>query len=311
MTDNRTQKQLNTKTQLIELLKYLKNQELEFRLNEPLAKHTTMGVGGKCSLMLFPKTTNDILDTLPLLNKLKLKFFILGGGSNIIFSEKKLHAVVIKMKNLQNIIKTNTTVVADAGTPMGKVLSFCQKNGLSGLEFTAGVPSTVGGATVMNFGSYGKCLGDFAEEITIINNQGKILTIPREKLNFSYRHNRLSKNHIILKTKFKMKPESPLKIKKTISEFIAKRKKTQPLESKNSGCIFKNKNGFSSGKLIEEAGLKNLRIGDAGISAKHANFIVNLGHATSSNVLALIKKVQRSVLKKFGILLEPEVRIIE
>ena len=278
-----------------------------------LRHHSTFRIGGVADFFVAPKNFNELADVLAIAQRKKLKYVIIGNGSNILFSDKGFRGMVIKLANgLGNVEINGTRVNVGAGMMLSTLVSKLASGGIAGLEFAYGVPATVGGAVVMNFGSFGKWIGALVRRVKVINNDNLTEVELREKdLKFGYRtSNLLQKGFVDTHVEFKLKKKRPKIIKKNIRAILEKRRATQPLGIPNAGCIFKNPPGDFAGRLIEEAGLAGKRIGDAQVSTKHANFIVNLGNATASDVIALIRKIQKTVKAKFGIRLVPEIKVV-
>jgi UDP-N-acetylmuramate dehydrogenase len=278
------------------------------KLNEPLAKQTTFGIGGPAAWFYEAKTQEELIKAVKLARKLKIPFFILGSGSNLLVSDKGWRGLVIKVKSQKSKVK-GTEIIADAGVILAKLVQVAADNSLAGLEIGAGIPGTIGGALVGNAGTGDQWLGDLVESVEIINEAGRIQKLTREDCQFGYRTSRFkTTKEIILRVILLLEKNDPPKIKQRIEVIMAKRK-NQPQE-KSAGSIFKNPPDRPAGQLIEEAGLKGKRIGQAQISPQHANFIVNLGGARADDVLRLIKLAKAVVKKKFGIELEEEICLL-
>lgn len=278
------------------------------KLNEPLAKQTTFGIGGPAALFYEAKTKEELIKAVKLARELKISLFILGSGSNILASDKGFRGLVIRIQNTECRIQ-NTRIVAEAGTPLAKVVEEAARNSLSGLEIGVGVPGTLGGAIVGNAGTRDQWIGDLVESVEILDQEGQIRRLSQKDCQFGYRSSRFQKTkEIIVKIALKLRKGNPEKIKEKIAVILAKRK-SQPKE-KSAGSIFKNPQDKPAGQLIEQCGLKGKRIGQARISPQHANFIVNLGGAKASDVVQLIKLAKTEVRKRFGIELEEEICLL-
>lgn len=276
--------------------------------NYPLKKLTTIKVGGDALLFFAPKKTEEIFEAINFSEKNSIPIFILGGGSNCIFGDGIIERLIISMKNLKEIKIRENKIIAQAGVKTQEILRECENKNLSGLEFTAGVPATVGGMIYMNFGSMGKEICEYLKRVTIIKGT-ETKTLEKNELKFSYRKG--IQDGIIIEAEFELEIKDKEEIKEVKRKVISMRKEKQPVDKKTAGCIFKNPPGNFAGKLIEEAGLKGKRIGDAMVSLKHANFIENVGNAKFEDVKNLIEYIKEKVYKKFGINLEEEVVIIE
>ena len=287
-----------------------KNKFGEIINNELLKKHCSMHVGGKCKMFCMPKTLRQLIDVLRYVGKNKIKYFILGNGTNVIFKDNGYDGVVICLNKFQQITQTKTGVCVDAGVGLFKLNTYLAKNNLAGIEWSYGIPGTVGGAVCMNAGAYGNEIGDFVEKVEVIENYKKKI-IKSKKLQFSYRNSIvLQKKIIVTKVWLKLNKDSSEKILKNQKLFLAKRKITQPIEFYNSGSIFKKVDGESAGKIIDNLGLKNVKINGAEVSNLHANFIINKGNSTAQDVVDLIQKIKKLVLQKTGKVLEEEVIIV-
>jgi len=276
--------------------------------NEPMAKHTTFGIGGPTDLFYEAKTREELVGAVKLVRKLKIPYFIVGGGSNLLISHRGIRGMAIEIRNTEYEIR-DTKIFADAGVSLRKLAQTAAKKSLSGLEFAVGIPGTVGGAVWGNAGADKEWIGNIVEEVKVLTTKNKIKKLSQTDCRFRYRTSRFKKNkEIILQVVLKLKKDDPEKIREKIGEFLVKRK-NQPKE-KSAGSIFKNPEDKTAGWLIDQCGLKGKKIGNAQISPKHANFIVNLGKAEADDVVQLIKFAKREVFKKFGIKLEEEISLI-
>ncbi|MEO0231978.1 MAG: UDP-N-acetylmuramate dehydrogenase [candidate division WOR-3 bacterium] len=276
--------------------------------NYPLKRLTTIRVGGNALFFFAPERMEEIFEAINFSEKNSIPIFILGGGSNCIFGDGIIERLVISMKNLREIKTEGNKLIAQAGVKTQEILKECEDKNLSGLEFIAGVPATVGGMIYMNFGSMGKEICEYLKRVVIIKER-EIKTLERNELKFSYRKG--IQDGIIIEAEFELEMKDKKEIKEAKRRVIFMRKEKQPIDKKTAGCIFKNPPGNFAGKLIEEAGCKGKRIGDAMVSLKHANFIENMGNAKFEDVKNLIEYIKERVYKKFGINLEEEVIIIE
>ncbi|MEO0252513.1 MAG: UDP-N-acetylmuramate dehydrogenase [candidate division WOR-3 bacterium] len=276
--------------------------------NYPLKRLTTIRVGGNALFFFAPERMEEIFEAINFSEKNSIPIFILGGGSNCIFGDGIIERLVISMKNLREIKIEGNKLIAQAGVKTQEILKECEDKNLSGLEFIAGVPATVGGMIYMNFGSMGKEICEYLKRVVIIKER-EIKTLERNELKFSYRKG--IQDGIIIEAEFELEMKDKKEIKEAKRRVIFMRKEKQPIDKKTAGCIFKNPPGNFAGKLIEEAGCKGKRIGDAMVSLKHANFIENMGNAKFEDVKNLIEYIKERVYKKFGINLEEEVIIIE
>jgi UDP-N-acetylmuramate dehydrogenase len=289
-------------------LESFKKLGLKVKTNEPLAKHTTFKIGGPADFFVEVKKEGELLKLLKELKSLKLPYLVLGGGSNLLVADEGFRGVVIKITNYELRI-TNCKIIAGAGVSLGKLVELAAENSLSGLEFAAGIPGTVGGAVRGNAGAWGEAIGDKVKRVKVLTPEGDFKWIDGSDCQFAYRQSRFKKtNEIIWEVELELEKGDKKEIQEKIKENLAKRA-SQPKEP-SAGCIFVNPKPFAAGELIDKCGLKGIRIGDAQISPKHANFIVNLGKAKAAEVIKLIKLIKEKVKEKFGVNLEEEVFIL-
>ena len=280
-------------------------------INESLKKHTTYGIGGPADLMIFPKSKQDLIKVVEIINKNKIQLAILGSGSNVLVSDNGIRGAVISLKNsLKQIEVDDNILYAECGTMLGKIVKHAVKNNLIGLENLNGVPGTLGGALIMNAGAWGGEISENLIHVEVINSKSEIQKIQKKDLNFSYRQSSFNKDDILLSAKFNLKKADKNIIKENFIEAQSGRKKSQPLNKRSAGSLFKNPKNNSAGKLLDEAGLKGFSIGDAKISEKHANFFINDGDASSRDMLMLIKKAHKEVKDKFNVNLSLEVKLM-
>lgn len=291
--------------------KIIKKENIKY--NEEMKNHITMKVGGPCDLMVLPESIDDIKNVIKYAKENDIKYYIIGNGSNLLVLDEGIRGIVIKITNKFGKIEViNDEIIAEAGAGIPKVAQVAKKNSLKGLEFACGIPGTVGGCVCMNAGAYGGEMVDIVKEVTYINEQGEIKTILGKDLDFSYRHSIFSDNKdlVILSATFKLEHGNIDQITKIMSENTLARSTKQPLEYPNFGSVFKRPEGYFVGKLVQDSGLRGKQIGGAQVSEKHTGFIVNKDNATCRDVLDLIKYVQDTVFKKFGVHLNTEVKII-
>ena len=280
-------------------------------MNEPLKKYTTYGIGGPADLMIFPKSKQDLIKVIEIINENKIQLTILGSGSNVLVSDDGIRGVVISLKNsLKQIEVADNILYAECGTMLGKIVKYAVKNDLIGLENLNGVPGTLGGALIMNAGAWGGEISENLVHVELINSKSEVKKIQKKDLNFSYRQSSFDKDDILLSAKFNLKKADKNIIKENFMEAQSGRKKSQPLNKRSAGSLFKNPKNSSAGKLLDDAGLKGFSIGDAKISEKHANFFINDGNASSSDMLMLIKKAHQEVKDRFNVNLSLEVKLL-
>lgn len=292
----------------------LKNLKAEGRcfLDEPLANHTTWGVGGKAKIFVIPKTLEQLIEIVAFCDEQNIKFKTIGFGSNLLFLDSGFDGIVISTKNLdhENSVRDNSIVVG-AGESLTRLSRLALNNGLTGLEWACGIPGTVGGAITQNAGAFGMDISKVLSKVLVYENR-QLLTIKAIDCEFSYRFSRfLNSKSLILDACFTLKQDSKVNIKEKMQLFSSRRLQTQPFE-RSAGSVFKmTKEGAPAGYLIEEAGLKGKQIGGAKISEKHANFIVNNGGASAVDIINLINLIREEVFKKFNVWLETEIEIVE
>jgi len=282
-------------------------------LREPLFKHTSIRIGGRASVFIIPKSEVALSQSLRALKSRKNSIFIIGNGSNLLLPDKGIDGVVIKVGSGLDWVDIKDSIVrVGSGMPLQKLLGFLARKGLHGLEFAAGVPASIGGAVVMNLGAYGKQIGKFVKEVKTLNFNGKPKIWKRKDMHLGYRSSIFqNKKLIVIEVTLKLRKGRPKAIKKKIERVLNMRKSTQPLSVPSAGSIFKNPQDGHAGKLIESCGAKGLRLGDAQVSTKHANFIINLGGARAKDVILLMEKVRKIVKAKTNINLVPEIKIVE
>ena len=280
----------------------------------PMSKYTTFRIGGNASVMLTPTTDEQLASIIKKCKEDNIKPFIIGNGSNMLISDKGLDTVVINMcRTVPKIELVNgDTVVCDAGATMSKVCNFALENGLTGLEFAFGIPGSAGGAAYMNAGAYGGEMKDVLVECRNIDSDGNFGSLKGEELGLAYRTSAYEHNGYIITTLvMKLSKGNKDEIRAKMQELLQRRKDKQPLEYPSAGSTFKRPEGYFAGALIEECGLKGYSVGGAQVSEKHAGFVINKGDASAKDVLDLIKYIQDKVLSEKGVMLEPEVRLIE
>ena len=284
-----------------------RNFESIIKENESLSLHSTMRVGGPAKLAAFPRNSDELSALISLAKENNIRHIIIGNASNILFDDGGFEGLVIFTTAMRTITWNGNTVTAECGASLTGLSAAATKKGLSGLECAFGIPGSIGGAVYMNAGAYGSEISAVLTESTYLQN-GEIRKRTAAEHHFSYRTSIYrSTDDIILSATFTLTPDDPKEIEARASRNMTSRKTKQPLEYPNAGSVFKRPEGAFPGALIEQAGLKGLRIGGAEISEKHANFIVNRGGATASDILSLIRTAQNEVYKQFGIMLETEI----
>lgn len=277
--------------------------------DEPLSSHTWLKIGGPADLFLIPASKNDVSQAVAFCLKEGLPYTILGSGSNVLVGDNGIRGAVIAIhKTLDYMIVDGDTVRAGAGVNVPKFVLDLLKEGFTGMEGLGGIPGSLGGAIIMNAGAYGSEIFEFVTDVEVIRN-GVAVTLRRDEIFYTYRDTDLTKD-IILEVGFRFERGDVVAAKERRKELLAKRKDSQPLDRPNAGSIFKNPTGDYAGRLIEACELKGTRIGDAVVSEKHANFLVNDGHATASHMMRLIALVRDRVRSDHGVELELEVKLL-
>lgn len=281
--------------------------------NEPMSAHTTFRVGGCCDIMAFPNSVESVRGLIMCANASVLNYYVLGNGSNVLFSDKGFRgAIILLSADFSEITVKDDVITAAAGASLQRVCRLALESGLSGMEFAYGIPGTVGGAVYMNAGAYGGEIKDIVSRVTCVNRQGEIITYAADELDLSYRSSRfVNSEEIILSADFKLEKGDSSSIKARMDELMERRKSRQPLEYPSAGSAFKRPEGTFAGLVIEQSGLKGYTVGGAQISEKHANFIINRGGATADDIMTLISEVKKTVKEKTGYELECEIRIID
>lgn len=278
----------------------------ELILDEPLFLHTTLAIGGRATCFFLPKTIGILQEAISLCSEYELPYMILGGGSNILFRDKGYLGMVIGTSQLRGASIGDGWVHALAGEPLPELITRLDQANQQSLNFLAGIPGSLGGAIAMNAGIPEQAIGQEVEEVAILNSATRIEIIPAKYCGFSYRTSLFVKNRLpILWAKMNLNGRAYDRI-----EILNRRRSTQPSSDHSAGCVFKNPPGLSAGRLIEQVGLKGYRVGMAKVSEKHANFIINCGGATSTQVLQLIDIIRRKVYKSSHIQLEMELEVI-
>lgn len=287
---------------------FIKN--YEYYKDISLKKYNTYRLDVKCGYLIYPSNTKELIDLLKYLKESNISYFILGGGSNIILA-KPYFDVVIKLDKLNNIEIKDNIVTAKAGVSLIYLANLCMNNNLNGLAFAGGIPGMVGASTAMNAGAYKEDMASIVKEVKVVTPSLEVVTLTNKDLNYSYRNSFLKehKDYICTEVTLEMNYLDKDKIKETMTSRKKRRIDTQPLDKPSAGSVFRNPEGLSAGKLIEDAGLKGYKIGGAEISTKHANFIVNNGTATYEDILELIDYTKKKIKEIYNIdlILEQEI----
>lgn len=282
------------------------------KTKEELKKHTTFRIGGYADFFVSPGSEEEAALLIKTLNENSIKYYVLGNGSNVLAPDDGYKGVIIYIgEKLSKIEINNNEIDVEAGALLSKTAKEAYKSSLTGMEFAAGIPGSVGGAVVMNAGAYGGEIKDIIVSARVCDNKGNILSLTKEELDLSYRHSVIEeKAYTVLSCKFLLTKGKQEEIKEQMDELSRKRREKQPLEYPSAGSTFKRPEGYFAGKLIEDAGLKGYTVGGAQVSAKHSGFVINTGNATADDVKQLIKNVSEEVYRQFGVCIEPEVKIL-
>lgn len=293
-----------------ELEKLLPREQI--RKEEPMSRHTTFRVGGAAEYFVTP-STGQTPDVVALCRRFELPLTVIGNGSNLLVSDAGLRGVVLELgKTASGICQENgTELVVQAGTLLSETAAFAAKHDLAGMEFAAGIPGSVGGAVVMNAGAYGGEMKDLLSVVRVLTPTGEIKMRPADELDLFYRHSRMmDEKELVLEARICLMPGKEAEIRARMEELRKKRVEKQPLEYPSAGSTFKRPKGYFAGKLIEEAGLRGFRVGDAQVSEKHCGFVINRGAASAAQIVELMRRVQERVKQSSGVDLEPEVRLL-
>ncbi|SDA57070.1 UDP-N-acetylmuramate dehydrogenase [Butyrivibrio sp. INlla18] len=296
---------------LIEAMRQIVSAE-NLLINEPMSRHTTFRTGGPACLFLRPENQEQLKKVMDLVRRLGIEYFVLGNGSNLLVSDEGYDGVIISLSKFNKVeLKGSNQIYVEAGAMNSTIASFARDNSLTGFEFAAGIPGTIGGAMIMNAGAYGGEMAQVVTEVTVLSPEGEIMVLDNNTMEFGYRTSAIkNKGFIVLSVLLTLKRGKEEEITAQMKELAEKRRDKQPLEYPSAGSTFKRPEGYFAGKLIEDAGLRGFSVGDAQVSEKHCGFVVNKGNATSSDIFNLIKEVQKHVYEKFNVKLEPEVIIL-
>lgn len=280
-------------------------------MEEPMKKHTTFRVGGPADVLVQPDET-ALAAILALCRQYHVSYSFIGNGSNLLVGDKGIRGVVIEMTDpMGNIEVDGTKITAQAGAMLSKIANTAASNGLGGMEFAAGIPGSVGGAVVMNAGAYGGEMKDIIEKVYVLDENGAQLELDRDALDLGYRHSCIpEKKYIVTKVVLELVPRNEAEIRSEMKELNEKRAEKQPLQYPSAGSTFKRTEGYFAGKLIMDAGLRGYQVGGAQVSEKHCGFVINKGDATAADICQLMRDVSDKVQAQFGVVLEPEVKMI-
>ena len=300
-------------------MNWLKDLTGKIKFNRPLSAHTTFRIGGPAQVFFQPKDINDLRLLLINAKKDNIRVLVIGAGSNLLVDDKGVRGIVVKLtaSAFQNVVYSQGALRAGAGLLLSNLVKSALEHSLGGCEFLAGIPGTVGGALIMNAGITQKgkgqrlkvrAISDIVSAVTVMDYSGNVKVLKKKDIRFAYRSSSLY-NYIVLDARLRLRKKNKKEIKAKLKKLLASRRQCQDYSYPNAGCVFKNPQGHSGGRLIDLCGLKGKCFGDACISYRHANFILNKGKARAKDVLRLIAFVRRKVKSKFGVTLEPEIKI--
>ncbi len=278
---------------------------------EPMSKHTSFRIGGPADIFVQPADVDELWDVIRLAREEKVPFFIVGNGSNLLVSDEGFRGMILHTGGLRDISVEGEVIYAQAGALLSSVARQALEHGLTGMEFAAGIPGTLGGAVCMNAGAYGGEMKDILMDVEVLTPEGERLVLPVEELELSYRHSVIfEKDYVVLAAHIRLSRGDKTQIRDRMDELAGARKAKQPLEYPSAGSTFKRPEGYFAGKLIQDTGLKGYTVGGAQVSEKHSGFIINRGNATAEEVRFLIRQVQKKVKQQFDVEMEPEVRML-
>lgn len=292
----------------------------EIKFDQPMSAFTSLKIGGPVDIMVFPEDPISLKNVIIAARKEDIPVFVFGAGTNLLVRDEGVDGIAVSLRSfrsiefIQNIKETNikgsVALFVEAGVPLSGLINFTKEKGYSGIEALVGIPGTIGGAVYMNAGSFGTEIKDVIISVALMKMDGKIVILEKDELKFSYRSSNIPNDAIILSANIVLKKNSPENVSACINEFLRKRRYSQPVGESAAGCVFKNPEGDSAGRLIEAAGCKGMRVGDVEVSPVHANYFINLGEATCRDFIELMENVKARVKEYSGITLEPEIKII-
>lgn len=284
---------------------------MEVRINEPMMKHTSFRAGGTAEWFVIPETVEELKAVLAMCRKADIPWYVVGNGSNLLVSDKGFAGVIISTGKFDRLEVDGTEITVGAGVMLSRLANTAYKEGLTGLEFAAGIPGTVGGACVMNAGAYGSEMKHVLKTVTVLTTEGNVETLPAEMLDLGYRSSVIpKKGYLVLEAVVSLSEGKMEEIKAVMDDLAFRRKDKQPLEFPSAGSTFKRPEGYFAGKLIEDCGLKGFSVGGAQVSEKHAGFVINKGGAAATDIYRLCKEVEKRVRAEFGVSLEMEIKLL-
>ncbi|MDO4169436.1 MAG: UDP-N-acetylmuramate dehydrogenase [Lachnospiraceae bacterium] len=286
--------------------------EEQILLKEPMKKHTTFKVGGPADIFVKPETIGQLQNILSLANQEQMPVYIIGNGSNLLVGDLGYRGMMIQIyKNMNQITVEGNKIKAQAGALLSTIAKRALEHGLGGFEFASGIPGTLGGAVTMNAGAYGGEMKQVIKEALVLTRDGELKTLAVDDLKLGYRKSIIiDEDYIVLEATLEFEPDQPENIQSKMNEYAQARKTKQPLEYPSAGSTFKRPEGYFAGKLIDDTGLRGYTYGGAQVSEKHCGFVINKDNATAEDIVSLMHQVNEKVTAKFGVSLEPEVKMI-
>lgn len=295
----------------------------EVMFGEMMKRHTSLKIGGPADIFVFPQEVISLKNSLTALKKKSIPFMPVGGGTNLLVRDGGIEGVVVSLRDCRRIeivdeAKDLVSLFVESGVPLQKLVSFAKENGFSGIEGLVGIPGSAGGAIAGNAGAYGYSMKNVIVSATVMHADGRLASLGAEELGLEYRKSNIPADSIMLSANIRLRKDIKEDIAKRGEGFLREKRERQPLSELSAGCVFKNpvgcdstlREGTSAGKLIDEAGCKGMRIGDAEVSAVHANFLINKGNASAADFIKLMDAVRAKVLATFGVELETEIKIV-
>ncbi len=282
----------------------------DIRYNEPLKNHTSFKVGGPADVMVIPTSEEELVKAVEICRDNGLKYFIMGNGSNLLIKDTGIRGVVIKInEGFDDVVVVDTKITAQAGALLTAVSKIALRESLEGMEFASGIPGTIGGAITMNAGAYGGEMKDIVSSVRVLTKDNQILDLTNEEMNFTYRNSKVKDLElIVISVEIDLQHGEYDTIDEKIKDLTFQRTSKQPLELPSGGSTFKRPEGYFAGKLIDDAGLRGLRHGDAQVSDKHCGFVVNRGETSYKEIMELVGVIKKTVMDRFGVELEMEIK---
>jgi UDP-N-acetylmuramate dehydrogenase len=289
--------------------------EGDVRFLEPMKNHTSLRIGGPADVFVIPQDIDSLRNVHLSLKARQIPFYPLGGGTNVLVKDGGIEGGIISFRSFKRIEVLNednkyVNLFVESGTPLQQLVNFSKDNGYSGIEGLIGIPGSVGGAVCGNAGAFGYEMKDVLVSVAIMDIEGNIVRLRAEGIDFGYRSSSISPGELVLSVEIKLKKDKREDVLARVDGFLKKKREKQPISEPSAGCVFKNPPGLSAGRLIDEAGCKGMRVGEVEVNKIHANFLINKGRANASDFIRLMNEVVQRVKERFGVLLEPEIKIV-